>query len=69
MLADIVIHGGSWGIGEFIILIVVIAAIVAIMYVALARFGIAIPSWVIQIFWIVVVAAVAIFAIRFVLTL
>lgn len=69
MLADIIVRGGAWGIGDVAIAIVIIAAIVAIMYVALRVFGVAIPSWVIQIFWIVVVAIVAIIAIRFVLTL
>ena len=59
----------GWGFVDFLVLIVIIAACVAIMYVALRQFGIAIPPWVIQIFWIVVVACVAIFAIRFVATL
>jgi hypothetical protein len=39
------------------------------MYVALSKFGIAIPDWVTNIFWIVVVACVAIIAIKFVVGL
>ncbi len=60
---------GGWSIGEIVIAIVVIAAVVAVCYVALNQFGVAIPPWVIRIFWICVVAVVAIFAIRFLLSL
>ena len=43
--------------------IVVIGAIVGLVYVALNQFGVAIPGWVIQCFWIVVVCFCVIFAI------
>jgi hypothetical protein len=49
-----------------LILVIVIAACIAITYIALRVFGITIPPWAVQIFWIVVVACVAIFAIRIV---
>lgn len=45
--------------------IVIAAAIVAAMYVALTAFGIGIPSWVITLFWICVVAVVVVAVIRF----
>jgi hypothetical protein len=57
----------SWGFGEIIIAIIIIAACVGIMYIALNVFGVQIPPWAIKIFWIVVVAFVAIFAIRLIL--
>lgn len=60
---------GAWSIGDIVIAIVIIAAIVAVMYIALRQFGVAIPPWVIQIFWICLVAVVAIVAIRFLLSL
>jgi len=60
---------GGWGLGEFLIAIVVIGAAVALMYVALQQFGITIPPWVVKVFWICVVCMVVIFAIRFVLSL
>lgn len=60
---------GGWSIGEIVIAIVVIAAVVAVCYVALNQFGVSIPPWVIRIFWICIVAVVAIFAIRFLLSL
>lgn len=57
------------GIGQLAIYVVIIAAVVALVFVALRQFGIAIPGWVAQIFWILVVAFVVILAIRFVLTM
>ena len=54
-------------IGMLLIYIVAIAACVALMYVALRQFGIAIPEWVVHCFWIVIVAFVVIFCIRLVL--
>ncbi len=66
-LADIVLFApGRWSIAELAIAIVIIAAIVALVYVALQKFGVAIPDWVIQIFWIIVVAFVVVLAIRMV---
>lgn len=59
----------TWGIGDFLIAIVVIAAAVGITYIALRVFGVTIPGWLVQIFWICIAAVVAIFAIRFVLSL
>lgn len=56
----------SWGVVEIAIAIVIIAAIVALVYVALRQFGVSIPAWVQNVFWIVVVAFVIIFAIRIV---
>ncbi len=54
----------TWGIGEFAIAIIVIAAIAAVVYVALDYFGKWPPPWVVRIFWILVVAFVCIAAIR-----
>ncbi len=61
--------GGSWGIGDIVIAIVIIAAVVGVMYVALQQFGVTIPPFIVKIFWIVVAAIIAIVAIRFILTL
>lgn len=57
-----------WGLSipDLAILIVAIAAIVALVFVALRQFGIAIPGWVVHVFWILVVAFVIIVAIRLV---
>jgi hypothetical protein len=67
MFADIAMHG--WGIGEIAILIVVICAVIALVYIALRKFGVTIPDWVVQVFWVVVVAFVVIAAIRLVLSM
>lgn len=60
---------GGYSLGQILIAIVIIAACVALVYVALRQFGIAIPPWVTQVFWIVVVAFVVIFAIKLVLSM
>ena len=58
---------GAWGIGEIAIAIVIIAAVVGLVFVALQQFGVAIPPFVVKIFWIVVCAFCVIFAIRLIM--
>jgi hypothetical protein len=58
----------AWSFGELLIAIVIVAACVALVYVALRQFGVGIPAWVVQVAWIVVVAFVVILAIRLVLS-
>ncbi len=65
LLAQIV----GWSLGQIIIAVIVVAACIGILVVACKQFGVAIPDWAIKIFWIVVVACVAIVAIRFLLTM
>ena len=48
------------------IAIVIVAAVVALVYVAFRQFGVEIPGWVVHCFWIVIVAFVVIFCIRLV---
>ncbi len=59
----------AWSLGHVLISLIVIAAIVGIALVALRASGIPVPPWVWNIIWIVVVAFVAIYAIRFVLAM
>lgn len=54
----------SWSVAHIAIMVVVIAAIVALVMVALRKFGIAIPDWVQQVGWILIVACVVIAAIK-----
>lgn len=58
----------GWTFGSIAIAVVIIGAVCGIVYVAMRSFGIAIPPWVVNIFWIVVVAFVAIAAIRLVMS-
>lgn len=51
---------------HIIIVCIVVAACVGIALVAFRQFGIVIPQFVVYIFWIVLCAVLAIFAIRFV---
>lgn len=68
MTHQILAQGGralaGWSLQSLIIAIVIIAAAVGVMIVALKVFEVSIPPWVVKIFWIVLVAFVAIFAIR-----
>ncbi len=57
----------TWGFGEIMIAIIIIAAVIGITVLALRNFGVEIPRIAVQIFWIVVVAFLAILAIRFLL--
>lgn len=65
MFADVpVMRGWSWP--DLAIAVVVVAAVVGLVTVALRKFGVGIPDWVVQVFWIVAVAFVVIGAIRIV---
>ena len=64
MTFAIVLFG--YGIAEIAIAIVIIAAVVALVFVALRNFGVSIPAWVVSCFWIVVVCLVVIFCIKLV---
>jgi hypothetical protein len=62
-LALLAIAGGFAGLAEWV---VIVAAIAAIVFLACKVMQVAIPGWVIQLFWILVAAVICIFAIRFV---
>lgn len=51
------------------IIVVIIAAVVAAVFVALKQYGLQIPAWVAQLFWIVVVTIAAIFVIKLLISL
>lgn len=67
MFADILVR--AWSIGDIAVAIVVIAALVALVYIALHQFGVTIPEWVKQVAWVVVVAFVVILAIKIILSM
>ncbi len=58
-----------WSWPDLFIAIIIVGACIGIVLVALRVFGLSIPEWAKQIFWIVVVCCVAILAIRFVASL
>jgi hypothetical protein len=59
----------GYSLASIAIMVVIIAAVAALVYVALRQFGISIPAWVQQVFWILVVCFVIIFAIRIVMSM
>ena len=62
ILAQIV---AGYSIPQFMIILIVACAVIGIAMIAIRQTGIQIPPWVIQILWIVLVAIVAVVAIRF----
>lgn len=65
--ADIVLR--AWSVGDLAIAVVIVAAVIALTAIALRQFNVQIPSWVLQVVWVVLVACVVIVAIKFVLSL
>lgn len=63
-LAQVVAPYGGYGILSMLIWLVIIGACCGVVYVALQQFGVKIPPAFITVIWIILVAAVAIFAIR-----
>ncbi len=53
----------NWTFMQWVIAVIIVAAAVAILFVALPAMGIVIPQWVVSIFWIVLIAFVAVAAI------
>jgi hypothetical protein len=62
---------GAWGwtIADMAIAVVLVAAILSLVYIAVRQFNLVIPTWVIQVLWVVLVALVIVCAIKFVASL
>ncbi len=60
---------GGYSISQMVIALIIIISVVGILYVVARANGVEIPPWVVQIFWIVCVAACAIFAIRLLMSM
>ena len=60
---------GGYSIGELMIGVIIVAAIIAITYIALKGFGIPIPPWFMQIVLVIVLCIVAVFAIRLIMSM
>lgn len=70
MSALVLAQAGVVGaVAGWVIIAIVVAAIIGIGMVVLRATGVAIPPWVITIFWIVLVAFVAVVAIKFLVTM
>lgn len=59
----------GFSVGHWVIVIIVVAVVVGIMFVCLQQFGVAIPTFVIRIFWICVAAVIGVMAVKFLLSL
>ena len=58
---------GSYSIAQLVVAAIVIISVVGILLVVLKANSIQIPQWVVHIFWIVILAAVAIFAVKLIM--
>ncbi len=56
---------GGYSFLQCLVIIIVIAAAIAITYVVLGQMGVAIPDWVVKIFWICCLAFVGVAALYF----
>lgn len=64
------LRGGTMSLEGILIGVLVFIAVVAIAYIIITKaFGVTIPQWLIQVFWIVVAVAIGVIAIKFVLSL
>lgn len=54
---------------RLIITIIVLAGVIAALWVILGVLGISIPSWAATLFWIVVVVVIGVFVVRFLASL
>lgn len=50
---------------SWVLTLIIVAAVVAIALVAIRAMGVDVPPWVVQILWILVIAIVAVAAIKF----
>lgn len=69
IIGQVVAPRPAWSLGEILIAVVIVLALIAVVYVATQAMGIPIPQWFIRIVLICVIAVVAILAIRFLLSL
>ena len=69
LFAALVIGGRAMGIGEIAIAVIIIAAIVAVVLIVLRKMNIPIADWVMQIFWILVIAFVGVCAVKLLLSM
>lgn len=59
----------GWSIGQIAIAVILIAAIVAVVFIAVRAFGLPIPQWVWQVIGVLIVAFVCILAVRLLMSM
>ncbi len=59
----------TWSLSDVLVAFVIVVVCVGVVVIVVRNSGITIPSWVYSIFWLVLLAVVAILAIRFVASL
>lgn len=59
----------AWGVFDFFKLVILIAAGIAIIWIALKALKVTIPEWAVQMFWVVLIAVAALIALNLVASL
>jgi uncharacterized protein (DUF983 family) len=57
---------GKYSLTEMVVFAVVLIGILAIAVIAANAMGVVIPTWVVNMLWVVVIVVVAVFAIKFI---
>jgi uncharacterized protein (DUF983 family) len=57
--------GGGYSLVQLIVFVIVLCGVIGIAAVVIRQTGVAIPAWIITVFWICVAVVVGVFAIRF----
>ena len=69
LFASLAAGSQTWSLGDVLIGVIVVAALVAIVWVAVRAMGIVVPQYIVHVLWIIAVAVIAILAIRFLLSI
>lgn len=67
MFAEVFLQ--SWSIGQIAIAVVILAGLIAIVFIGLRAMGIQPPPWVLQIGWVLIIVFVVVLAIKILLSM
>lgn len=55
---------GTWGFADYAVALVILAGIVAAVAIGVKALGLQVPTWVVQLFWVVVIVFCVVAVIR-----
>ena len=67
MFADVFLQ--SWSLGQIAIAVVILAGLVAIVFIGLRAMHVEPPAWVLQIGWVLIIVFVVVLAIKILLSM
>lgn len=60
---------GNYSVGQIALFAVVLAGVIAVVYIAITAMGVPIPSWVVSILWVIGVVLLAALAIKVIISI